>query len=87
MVDPDYEGGGGGGYTLPGESWDCQGEPLIVPYRDLVSTRQECLLDRKIPENFLFGQAKLSMKNFQYWIFWTKKRILSLLQTIFMTEV
>ena len=33
--------------------------------RDLARTRPACLLDRQFPENFPFGQANISMKNFQ----------------------
>ena len=41
---------------------------LLIPtpgHKDLVRTCPVCLLDRQFPENLLFGQAKISMKNFQ----------------------
>ena len=34
--------------------------------RDLAKTCPTCLLDRQFPEKLLFGQAKISMKKFQF---------------------
>ena len=35
--------------------------------RDLARTCPSCLMDRHFLENLLFGQAKISIKNFQLW--------------------
>ena len=41
-------------------------------------TYPACLLDRQLfPENLLFGQAKISMKNFQFWFFGDDNQIFS----------
>ena len=34
--------------------------------RDLARTRPNCLLDRQFPENLLYGQANIYMKNFKF---------------------
>ena len=34
--------------------------------RDLARTRPTSLLDRQFPDNLLFGQANISMKNFNF---------------------
>ena len=34
--------------------------------RDLARGRPACILDRQFPENFLLGQATLSLKNSQF---------------------
>ena len=38
--------------------------------RDLARTRLACLLDRHFPKNFLFRQAKVSIKNCSILTFW-----------------
>ena len=44
-----------------------QAESLLWD-RDLARTCPARLLDRQFPENLLFGYAKISMKNFQFWL-------------------
>ena len=44
--------------------------------RDLPGTCPACLLDRKFPEN-LFEQAKISMKNFPFWLQGSDNQIFS----------
>ena len=39
---------------------------LKIWVRDLARTRPTCLLDRSVPKDLLFGQAKISMKIFQF---------------------
>ena len=38
----------------------------VIRGRDLARTRPACLLDRQFPEKLLCGQAKVSMKKFQF---------------------
>ena len=42
----------------------------------LAETRRAPLLDRQFPEN-LFGQAKISMNVFQFWLFVGSNQIFS----------
>ena len=37
----------------------------IYVYRDLERIRPACLVDRQFPENLPFGQANITIKNFQ----------------------
>ena len=52
-------------------------ERSIIGNRDLATIRPACFLDRQFPENLLFGQAKISIKNFQFWLFGGNNKIFS----------
>ena len=50
----------------------------LVYTKDLARTHLTCRLDRQFPENLHFGQANISVKNFQFWIFGGNNQTFSL---------
>ena len=54
-----------------------ESQPGLGGGSHLARTRPNCLLDRQFPENLLFGQAKVSMKYFQFCLFGDNNQICS----------
>ena len=51
-----------------------RGKTFMLGDRDLARTHSACLLESQFPD-LLFGQAKYSMKRFQFLTFWGLKQI------------
>ena len=62
MIGPDNTGQ----VDLPAQMGEVVAIRPCLRVGDLARTRPACALDRQFPENFLFGQAKTSIKNIQF---------------------